>query len=441
MPAQPAYLYLLNATTKISWKTATALVVSNMVGTGVFTSLGYQLLDVQSTTSIILLWLTGGFLALFGAFSYAQLGTHFKQSGGDYIFLSRIFHPVLGYLTSWASLVVGFSAPVAIAAIAMTQYLAPFGIQESNMLAIGIILLVGVMHSFSIRQSGRFQNVTTVIKLAFVLVLIGLGIAYTPAISANAISFRTSWTQELTTPGFAVSLIYVTYAYTGWNVAAYIVGEIKDAQRGLPRALIIGSILVTILYVALQLVFLKHASQEQLAGKVEVATIAFSNLFGPSGSRWVSFFIAVQLVATISGYIWAGSRVTHAMAKEHSLWRALRPVNSLGIPVRTVWAHVFISIALTLTGTFEQILLYTGFILQLMSTLAVASVLFLKKDKNSDNFKSPFYPYAQYIFILFSGWILAYTLYDRPTESLIGLGIIAAGLVTYFFSKSEMKEG
>ncbi len=408
-----------------------------MVGTGVFTSLGYQLLDVQSTVSIILLWLIGGVLALFGAFSYAQLGTHFKESGGDYIFLSRVFHPLLGYLTSWASLVVGFSAPVAIAAIAMTQYLSPFGIQESNALAIGIILLVGVMHSFSVKQSERFQNATTVLKVVFVVVLVGIGLVLATQVSVNAIAYTSSWTQEITTPGFAVSLIYVTYAYTGWNAAAYIVEEIQDVRKSLPKALILGTLFVTVLYVLLQLVFLKHASYDQLEGKVEVATISFSNVFGVSGARWISFFIAVQLIATISGYIWIGSRVTHAMAKEHSLWRVLRPLNSLGIPVRTIWAHVFISIILTVTGTFEQILLYTGFILQLMGTLAVASVLFVKK---SSGFRSPGYPYVQYLFIGFSGWILTYTLYDRPTESLIGLGIIAAGLVTYFFSRSERED-
>jgi APA family basic amino acid/polyamine antiporter len=427
----------LKTKTKISWKTATALVVANMVGTGVFTSLGYQLLDVQSTVSIILLWLIGGVLALFGAFSYAQLGTHFKESGGDYIFLSRVFHPLLGYLTSWASLVVGFSAPVAIAAIAMTQYLSPFGIQESNALAIGIILLVGVMHSFSVKQSERFQNATTVLKVVFVVVLVGIGLVLATQVSVNAIAYTSSWTQEITTPGFAVSLIYVTYAYTGWNAAAYIVEEIQDVRKSLPKALILGTLFVTVLYVLLQLVFLKHASYDQLEGKVEVATISFSNVFGVSGARWISFFIAVQLIATISGYIWIGSRVTHAMAKEHSLWRVLRPLNSLGIPVRTIWAHVFISIILTVTGTFEQILLYTGFILQLMGTLAVASVLFVKK---SSGFRSPGYPYVQYLFIGFSGWILTYTLYDRPTESLIGLGIIAAGLVTYFFSRSERED-
>ena len=404
-----------------------------MVGTGVFTSLGYQLLAVQNTVSIVLLWLIGGFMALFGAFSYGQLGTHFAESGGDYIYLSRIFHPMLGYLSSWVSLLVGFSAPVAIAAIAMMQYLAPFGIAPSPWLAVVVIVLVGLIHSFSIRQSGRFQNVTTVVKIVFVVALVALGLICVPGITPNAVAVGPTWTQELTTPGFAVSLIYVSYAYTGWNSAAYIAGEIRQVRSSLPKALIGATLVVTILYVLLQLVFLKHASVAQLAGKVDVATVATQNLLGITGSRWVSFFIALQLIATIGSYIWIGPRVTYAMAKEHSFWKPLRQRSAAQIPVRALWLHVAIAVVLTLTGTFEQIVIYAGFVLQLNVTLVVASVLFLKK--RPDSFQSPFYPYAQYLFIGFSLWILGYTLYDKPLESLIGLGIIGVGLITYFFNK------
>ena len=419
--------------TRISWQTAAALVIANMVGTGVFTSLGYQLLAVQDTLSIVLLWLIGGFMALFGAFSYGQLGTHFAESGGDYLYLSRIFHPVLGYLSSWVSLLVGFSAPVAVAAIAMMQYLAPFDIAPSPWLAVATIVLVGLVHSFSIRQSGRFQNITTVVKILFVIILVALGLIYAPGITPNAVEVGPTWIQELATPGFAVSLIYVSYAYTGWNSAAYIAGEIRGVRSGLPKALIGATLVVTVLYVLLQLVFLKHASVEQLEGQVDVATIATQNLFGTSGSRWVSFFIALQLIATIGSYIWIGPRVTHAMAKEHTLWKLLRQRSSTEVPVRALWLHIAIAAVLTLTGTFEQIVIYAGFVLQLNVTLVVASVLFLKK--RPDSFQSPFYPYAQYLFIGFSLWILGYTLYDKPLESFIGLGIIGVGLVTYFFNK------
>ena len=422
--------------TQISWKTAAALVVANMVGTGVFTSLGYQLLAVQDTVSILLLWLIGGAMALFGAFSYGQLGTHYTESGGDYIYLSRIFHPALGYLSSWVSLLVGFSAPVAIAAIAMVQYLTPFGIAYSSWLAVAVIVVVGLIHSFSVRQSSRFQNTTTGLKMVFVLALIALGLFYAPEVTPNAIEVGRTWQQELTTSGFAVSLIYVSYAYTGWNSAAYIAGEIRNVRSSLPKALLIATVLVTALYVLMQLVFLKHASVPQLAGKVEVATVATHNLFGTTGSRWVSFFIALQLIATIGSYIWIGPRVTYAMAREHSFWKPLRRLSAAQVPVRALWLHVAIAVVLTLTGTFEQIVIYAGFVLQLNVTLVVASVLFLKK--RPDTFQSPFYPYAQYLFIGFSVWILGYTLYDRPWESLIGFGIIGVGFITYFLNKPEL---
>src|SRR5580658_8074059 len=142
-----------------------------MIGTGVFTSVGFQLKDIQNTWSILLLWLAGGLMALFGAFAYAELGTHFKESGGDYIYLSRIFHPLLGYLSAWAGLTVGFSAPVSLAAMAFTKYLSPFGLQNNVWLAITMIILIGLMHSFTIRHSSRFQNATTIIKIAFIVCL------------------------------------------------------------------------------------------------------------------------------------------------------------------------------------------------------------------------------------------------------------------------------
>ncbi len=185
-----------------------------MIGTGVFTSVGFQLQSVQNTWSIVLLWLAGGVLALFGAFAYAELGTHFKESGGDYIYLSRVFHPLVGYLSAWAGLTVGFSAPVALAAMAFTKYLAPFGLNGNKWLAIALIVLIGLMHSFTIKHSSRFQNISTFIKVVFILVLIIAGFAVSNH-QANAILLDSSWQQDLLKPGFAVSMVYVSFAYTG----------------------------------------------------------------------------------------------------------------------------------------------------------------------------------------------------------------------------------
>jgi len=424
---------------KIGWKTAAALVVSNMIGTGVFTSLGYQLTDIQNTFSIVLIWALGGLFALIGAFTYAELGTNFDDSGGDYVFLSKLIHPIVGYVYAWVSLTVGFTAPIAISVMAMKSYLNPINPSLFNeWFGIFVILVLTAIHSISIGQSGKFQNISTGIKIGFVLLLILLGFSLVPAQEVTAINLSSSWKEEIFLPGFAVSLLYVTYAYTGWNSAAYIVDEINDPRKNLPKALLIGTVLVTVFYILLQIVFLKHASVEQMSGKVEVAFVAFKNVLGSEGSRWISYFIAVQLIATISGYLWIGSRITFAMAKDHSPWKKIAVKNKNGIPVRALWLQAAISILLTLTGTFEQVLLYASFVLQLMGTLTVASIFWLKGRKGA--YKSPFKPFLQIAFILFSLWILGYMLVERPKESAIGLLFVLSGVVTYFFSSKSKKE-
>jgi basic amino acid/polyamine antiporter, APA family len=410
-----------------------------MIGTGVFTSVGFQLSSVQNTWTILLLWLAGGFMALFGAFAYAELGTHFKESGGDYIYLSRIFHPLLGYLSAWAGLTVGFSAPVALAAMAFTKYLAPFGLQNNVWLAIAIIILVGLMHSFTIKHSSRFQNVSTIVKVLFIVVLILIGFFITNN-DVNAVDFSNSWHNEILKPGFAVSMVYVSFAYTGWNAAAYVVDEINNPLKNLPRALIGSTLFVALVYILFQYVLLRNATVQQLAGKEEVTFISFQNLLGGAGGKWVSVFIAIQLIATVSSYLWVGPRVTWAMARENKLWQPLAKKNKHGIPVAATWLHVFISIVLALTGSFEKILLYAGFVLQLMASLTVATSLFIK-DQKPATFNSPFKPLLQIIFLVFNLWVLVFTLISRPTESLIGIGILLIGVVIYFFDKpSDFEE-
>lgn len=418
---------------KISTFTASSIVIANMIGTGVFTSVGFQLVSVQNTWSILLLWLIGGLLGLFGAFAYAELGTYFKESGGDYIYLSRVFHPIAGYLSAWAGLTVGFSAPVALAAMALTKYLAPFGLNGNKWLAIAIIVLIGLMHSFSIRHSSRLQNYTTIIKVGFIALLIGLGLLMIPQ-GSNALDFSAGWKAEVMTPGFAVSMVYVTFAYTGWNAAAYVVDEIANPSRTLPKALIGSTLFVATVYLLFQLALLRNADVSALKGHEEVTYLSFNNLLGANGGKWVSVFIAIQLIATISSYLWVGPRVTWAMAREHVLWKPLARQNSNGIPVPAIWAHVLISVALALTGTFENILLYAGFVLQLMSSMTVATSLFIR-SKDPGIFRSPLKPLLQLIFLGFNVWILAFTLIDRPKESFIGLGILALGGVVYFIDK------
>jgi APA family basic amino acid/polyamine antiporter len=419
---------------KIGWKTALMLVISNMIGTGVFTSLGYQLVEVQNVWSIVLLWVLGGVLALIGAFTFAELGTHYNKSGGDYIFISEGFSPFWGYLSAWTSLIVGFSAPVAIAGLAMEAYLSPFNIPNIRLYIVLVIVGISLFHTFSIKHSSIFQTLTTLIKILFVVFLLGLGIWYAP-FEGNAINTDTSMFSEISKSGFAVSLLYVTYAYTGWNAAAYIVGEIRNPKNDLPKALILGTVVVMVVYVFLQLVFLKFGTYSQLKGQAEVTILATQNILGVNSTAWISAGIGIQLIATMSSYIWIGPRIVHTMANHYSLWRVLRPLNKNDIPVRAIWLQCAIILLLLLSGTLQEVLLYTSFLLQLMGILAVAS--FLKIKRNRNGFRSPWSPFIQYLYVGFSIIVLIFIVYDKPFESFIGLGILAVGAATYFISKRE----
>ncbi|WP_338229276.1 APC family permease [Algoriphagus taiwanensis] len=418
-------------TSKISWKTAAGLVIANMIGTGVFTSLGFQLAEVQNTWSILLLWILGGVMALIGALVYAELGTHFRKTGGDYIFLSETIHPSVGYLYAWISLTVGFSAPIAIAAMAMNFYLSPlFG--EQIWVGLFFLLAVPLAHIFSISRSAWIHDLLTLVKILFVLALIALGVLFSSQVESSSLLFSDSWKGEFLEPGFAVSLIYVFYAYTGWNSAAYITEEVDQPAKNLPKALIWATMFVMGVYILLQLVLLKHASLGQLTGQVQVADIAFGNLFGGKGALWVSFFIAIQLIATISGYSWVGPRITYAMARDFRLWKPLSHLNPQGIPVRAIFLNTAISLLLFLSGSFEQVMIYAGFILQLMGTITVYSSLKIKKE---NGFKTPFKPIPQYIYLIFSTSVLIYLFWSRPWESLAGIGILVLGLLIFLADK------
>lgn len=419
---------------KIGWKTATAIVVSNMIGTGVFTTLGFQVVELQNTVTIFLLWLIGGVLALFGAFCYAELGTFFKGNGGDYIYLSKTYHPILGYLSSWISLVIGFSSPVSLAALAMAKYMSVFQGDFGTFFAIAVILLVALALSFSISISGKFHNFFTFIKVSFVVVLIIIGVLLSQNPIHTSINFNSSWEQEIIFPAFATSLVFVTYAYTGWNSASYIAGEIDKPQKNLPKSLIVGTVFVTFCYVFINYIMLKHAPIDALKGKEDVMGIAANYMFGTTFGKIVNVFIALQLVATISGYLWVGSRITQATASENKLWSFLAIKNKKNIPVRAIFAHAIIAIIIISTGSFKQIFLYTAFVLQLLSTLAISAAFFLRKSDRR-LFKSNWFYLFPAVFVLFSFYILYFTFISNPKESLVGLTIVLIGIILYLFDK------
>lgn len=418
----------------MGWLTATAIVVANMIGAGIFTSLGFQLVDTVNSWSIIALWSLGALMALCGALSYAELGTYWKRSGGEYHFLSQAFHPVIGYLSGWVSLTVGFAAPVALATMALGAYVGPYLAVNEMVLALMVIILISGFHSLSLKKSSLLQNTTTILKLGLILIFLIFGLSMDS--SDTAFLWDSSWQGEVFLPAFAVSFVFVTFSYSGWNAAAYIVDEIKNVKRSLPRALITGTVLVSLLYICLNLVFLKHNGLENIQGELEIGQITAISLFGNTGGELMSFGIALLLISSISAMVWAGPRVTQVMGEDHTLWRWFSVKSSRGIPLRAIWLQASISIAMVLTGTFEQVIIYSGFILQLFSALAVAAVFVIRmRREDHKGFRSPFYPFPQLVFLIFSLWVLVYLIVAQPLETGLGLINILIGFLLYQLNK------
>ena len=420
-------------TRKISTLTAIAIVVANMIGTGVFTSLGFQLEDLSNTLVIITLWLLGGLLALSGAFSYVEIGTHIKKSGGEFTFLSELFSPFIGYLAGWVSLTVGFAAPVALSAIAVVEYF-PFWDLDLTWTSIAIVGSITLIHSFSIQSSSIFQNISTFLKVVLIVVLIIIGLAK-PATTANVI-LTGDYSAQVLSSAFAVALIYVSYSYSGWNAAVYITEEIKNPKKSLPYALIGGTLLVTVLYTLLQYVFLKHVPISELIGQVDVGAIATQKMLGIKVGNLFGLAISLLLISGISAMIWIGPRVTSTMAKHFTIWRSFQ-ANTNQIPLRALWLQFAITTLLLLTGTFEQILVYCGFLLTLSSILTVWGVFKLRKKPGmgSDHFKSPFFPLFQIIFIVFSVGMVVFIFVEKPREATLGLSNLVLGGIVWYFDK------
>jgi APA family basic amino acid/polyamine antiporter len=421
---------------KITTITGMALVVANMIGTGVFTSLGFQLKDLSNIFAILTLWLLGGIIALSGALSYAEIGTALKKSGGEYTFLSELWHPLIGYLSGWISITVGFAAPIALSAIACIEYL-PIELWNAKLLAILLIALITYGHSKSLKFSAKFQNTSTILKALLIGGFIVLGLLL-PGDSENVFAFGSTYITELKSEAFFIALIYVSYSYSGWNAAAYISEEFKNPARSLPKALIGGTLLVTTLYTLLQYVFLKHTNTSELIGRLEIGSIVMQNLLGEPAANVFGLLISVLLVSGISAMIWVGSRVTSTMSKEYKLWHYFKTEPGR-IPKKALWLQFIVSTLLLLTGTFEQIMIYCGILLTLSSMLVVLSVFILRWGrhyKKIKGYKSPLFPFFQILYVLLSIWMIAFSFINYKFETLLGLINLLLGLGTYYLSKS-----
>ena len=410
----------------LSLTTAISLVVSSMIGTGVFTSLGYQLLDIQSGFSIIMLWFIGGVISLFGALSYSELASALPRSGGEYYLLSRILHPSIGLSAGIISATVGFSAPAVLAAIALANYLKPIFVNVNvSILAATVIILLNILHSFSLGVGKSFQVWSTLLKLFTMILFIFAGIFFS---DKQNISFspKLEDLKIVLSPEFAVNLVWVSYAYAGWNSSVYVVGEIVKPNKNIFKSILIGTLLVAAFYVMLNYVFLVVSPIESLKGEIEIGYISSVNLFGEKSAKLISILIGLLLLSTVSSYVYVGPRIIQAIGEDYDKLSFLSKINQNGVPFNAFIIQLVISLGFILSSTFEEVVLYTGIILIITTSITVCSLIYLRLKEPDLNrpYKVWGYPFTPFIFIILNTWILVYTVYLKPTESIIGIIMI-----------------
>lgn len=429
----------------VGLRSATALVVANIIGAGIFTTTGFQAADLGHPGWIFALWVIGGALALTGAMAYSELGTAMPHAGGEYVYLRETYGPIFGFMSAVVSLVAGFSAAIAAASKSLVRYLAYFapaltdpgslfGIHLEDVAAIGFVWILVAIHLRGSQGSFGFNDLVTVLKVIGIVTVIVAAFLFGDGSPAN-LTYVSDRYSELSTlqrfTALGTSLIFVSFCYTGWNAASYLAGELREPARDLPRALVLGTGLVVALYLGLNAMYLYGANVDQLNGVVEVGLVSGQNLFGRTGVSFVTLVLALSIFASMSAMTIAGPRVYWAFGHDYPLLRRLSTVNpKTRAPVSALLLQGFVTSLLVVSGRVDQIQQFAGFTLSLFSTLAVSCVFVLRRRR--PELERPIrtwgYPYTPLFFIALSVWTMVWAFLGRPLESTLALiTVVAAG--------------
>jgi len=435
---------------------ATALVISNMIGTGIFTTSGFLAGDLGDPTLFLLIWLVGAVLALCGALSLSELGLNFPSSGGEYVYLTRAYGPAWGFITGWVSFFAGFSAPIAVAALAFSDYLGFFfpGIRQANaqwvfgsgdwtfklggaqIVASALIAAFTVLNIVGLHRVAKIQNALTSLKVMVVLCFVIFGLAFG---TGDWSHFSMPAVRTSTVPvaqQFVISLFWIYVAYSGWNAATYVAEEIRQPEKTLPRALAFGTLLVAALYLALNVVFLYAAPLEQMKGVLAIGSMAAQKLFGPEIAGVFSLLMAVSLMSTVNAMVTVGPRVYYAMARNRAFFAVAAKVHpTYRTPVVAILAQGVCSVIMTVTP-FPQLLFYIGMTLNFTMMLAVASVFVFRKRQQGWQ-KLPAvsfaWPLVPSLFVVAGAWMTLYGITLQSRVSLFALGTVVIGALVYHF--------
>jgi APA family basic amino acid/polyamine antiporter len=433
-----------NLERKLGAFSATAIVVANMIGTGIFTTSGLLAAQLPSPGWVLLCWIFGGVIAITGALCYAELATRMPEAGGEYVYLKKLYHPALGFLAGWTSLIVGFSAPIAAAAMGFSEYI--YVGLDSHLLhlnstqliffnkgiAIAVILIFTSLHYLGLRLGSRVQNVLTILKILILVGLTSLGLIFGNG-SGPKLSLKGVETSGVMAIGTAMML--VMFAYSGWNASAYIAGEIKRPKSTIPVSLIGGTSIVIVLYLAINLFIFRMVPYSDLKGVIPVVETASVQAFGEWMGKGVSLLVGVGLLSCLSAFIMIGPRVYYAMAKDRLFFPFAATVHArFRVPGQSILIQGAIAMLMVLIGSFEQLIIYIAFALNIFLWLAVVGVFLARKKKVGEEsaVKVWGYPVVPVFFLLSSLVLMVFNYVNRPLESSAALLTILFGIPCYF---------
>jgi len=422
-----------SARRRLGLGSATALVVASMVGAGVFTTSGFALADLGSPWRVLLAWALGGVTAACGALCYGALGRAIPESGGEYTYLARTLHPLAGYLAGWVSLLAGFTGPIAAAALGLQVYLdSSFELGgDPRWIGTLAIALAGLLHGLRLAPGVVVQNGAVALKVALILVFVALG-AW--KLGARAPLAPAAPAPPLDAGALAVSLVWISFAYSGWNAAAYVGGEVRAPERNLPRALLLGTGLVTALYLALNAVFVLAAPLPELAGKPEVGAIAAEALGGTGLRRFLTLIVALALFTSVSSMVLSGPRVYARMAAD-GLFPRLFDFRG-DVPRAAVLFQAAAAIAVVWFAELRSLIGTIGFTLGLCAAAAVVGLVRLRLREGPERVPIPGWPLVPALYLAMTLFASGYLVVREPAAAANGLEILALGLVLYFVSRA-----
>ncbi len=423
-----------------------------MIGAGIFTTSGLLMTGLNDPVLMIVLWGAGGVIALCGALSYGELGAAMPGAGGEYLFLSKLYHPLFGFLSGWVSFIVGFSAPIAASAMGFSEYflravpalpgwLSSTGIMNENitgkLLSVTVILIFTAIHYRGIKTGARVQNVLTILKVLLIGVLIFGGLLSGRGDMANFSNESSAAEGSASLKTIGLSLMWIMFAYSGWNASTYLGAEIKNPSKTLPRSLLYGTGIVILIYLAINILYVYAIRPEEMKGVISVGGLAMGNLFGKPAEALFSILIAFALFSSLSAFIILGPRVYYSMAKDGLFFRSAARIHpKFNVPSNSIVLQALIASVLVLSGSFEQILTYMGFALGIFPVLTVIGVWKLRKN-NPDALRLKGFPVTQIIYIAAGVMILVLSFLEMPVESSIALLTVAVGIPAYLIFKKR----